>query len=164
MFDAMLHAAQQGHVPSQLLFATGAGFSSVMTLDGRNEMLRFREHAPTMAWRAFAAGDSDAAVLLWRAYNRVGRDMLFLVGAIEPDPVKAHALDLLMKDLVPDFIVGSVQEAGLSEDQAQQAAMIHAEWRATAFANAKPPRYGMEFERMWDPEKSAVDLCAPAPQ
>ena len=87
-----------------------------------------------------------------------------LAGAIDPDPIKAHALDLLMDDLVPDFVVGSAAEAGLSKEQAAQAEALHAEWRATAFAHGKPPRFGMEIERMFEPEKRTVDLCAPDPR
>jgi hypothetical protein len=161
-FDALLGAAQRGHVASALMFASGIGASSFIPVP--DEVRRFRTHAPQLAWQAFAAGDSDAVVLLWRVYNRVGIEAMPLAGAIEPDPVKAHALDLLMDDLVPDFVVGTAVDAGLSKEQAAQAEALHAEWRATAFAHGKPPRYGMEIERMFDPEKRAVDLCAPDPR
>ena len=161
-FEALLSAAQRGHTPSALLLAMGGGASSF--IPAPEEIRDFRAHAPRLAWQAFEAGDSDAAVLLWRAYNRVQADIVFLSGAIDPDPIKAHALDLLMDDLVPDFVVGSAAEAGLREEQAAQAEALHAEWRATAFAHGKPPRYGMEIERMFEPEKRAVDLCAPDPR
>lgn len=161
-FDALLGAAQRGHAPSALLFASGIGSSSFIPVP--DEIRRYRAHASRLAWQAFAAGDSDAAVLLWRVYNRVGVEAMPLAAAIDPDPVKAHALDLLIDDLVPDFIVGTAAEAGLSKEQAAQAEALHAEWRATAFAHGRPPRYGMEIERMFDPEKRAVDLCAPDPR
>lgn len=158
-FDALLGAAQRGHVASALLFAAGAGSSSFIPVP--DEIRRFRIHGVPLAWQAFAAGDSDAAVLLWRAYNRVDAEAMPLAGAIDPDPIKAHALDLLMDDLVPDFVVGTAAEAGLSEAQAAQAEALHAEWRSGAFAHRKPPHYGMEMERMFDPEKRPVDSCAP---
>lgn len=161
-FEALIGAAQRGHTPSALLLAMGAGMSNF--IPAPEEIRGFRAHAPRLAWQAFEAGDSDAAVLLWRAYNRVGVEAMPLAGAIEPDPVKAHALDLLMDDLVPDFVVGTATEAGLSKEQAAQAEALHAEWRATAFAHGRPPRYGLELERMFEPEKRAVDLCAPDPR
>ena len=117
-----------------------------------------------MAWRAFDAGDTDAAVLLWRAYNDVDRDVLFLSAVIQRDPIKAHALDQLMLDLVPDHIAGSARDAGLSDEQAMQAQALLAEWRSGAFAQPKPLRFGSRIENMFDWEKRAVDLCAPAPQ
>jgi hypothetical protein len=161
-FEALLSAAQRGHTPSALLIAMGGGASSF--IPAPEEVRDFRAHAPRLAWQAFEAGDSDAAVLLWRAYNRVQADIVFLSAAIDPDPVKAHALDLLMDDLVPDFVVGTAAEAGLSKIQAAQAEALHAEWRSTAFAHRKPPRYGLEIERMFEPDKRAVDLCAPDPR
>lgn len=158
-FDFLLGAAQRGHGPSALMFASGIGWSSFIPV--ADEIRRFRTHAPRLAWQAFATGDSDAAVLLWRAYNRVGVEAMPLTGAIDPDPVKAHALDLLVDDLVPDFVVGSAAEAGLSDEQAMQARALHAEWRGGAFAQAKPPRFGMQIEKMFEWEQRAVDLCAP---
>ena len=161
-FEALLGAAQRGHAPAAVLFASGIGSSSFIPIP--DEVRRFRSHAPQLAWRAFASGDSDAAVLLWRAYNRVGAETMPLAAAIDPDPVKAHALDLLMGDLVPGFVVGTAAEAGLSKAQAAQAEAMRAEWRATAFAQGKPPRYGLEIERLFDWDKRAVDLCAPDPR
>lgn len=157
--EALLGAAQGGHAPSALLFAMGGGLSSF--IPSPDEIRVFRAHAPRLAWQAFAAGNSDAAVLLWRAYNRVNSDGLFLASAIEPDPIKAHALDLLMGDLVPEFLVGNAREAELSEEQAAQAAALHATWRSTAFAHGRPSRYGLEIEQMFEWERRAVDLCAP---
>ena len=162
--EALQHSAERGFAPSQLLFAVGAGFGGIPQIDDTDASRRFKRRAPDFAWQAFSRGDSDAAALLWRVYNGVDSDYLPLAGAIEPDPVKAHALDLLMDDLVPDFVVGTAVDAGLSKEQAAQAEALHAEWRATAFAHGKPPRYGMEIERMFDPEKRAVDLCAPDPR
>ena len=163
-FDILLGAAERGDSSSALMFAMGVGLNGMGFSPVPSELRRYRAEAPRLAWQAFAAGDSDAAVLLWRSYNRVQTDFLFLAAAIDPDPVKAHALDLLMDDLVPDFIVGTAAEAGLSKEQAAQAEAMRAEWRATAFAQGKPPRYGMEIERMFEPEKRAVDLCAPDPR
>lgn len=163
-FDVLLGAAERGHTESALLFSSGIGFSTYFVFAPTNEQRRFKANAPRLAWRAFDAGNSDAAVLLWRAYNRVDTDMLPLAGAIEPDPVKAHALDLLLGDLLPDFIVGSAAEAGLSDEQAMQARELHAQWRSAAFAHRQPPRYGMELERMFTRENRAVDLCASDPR
>lgn len=162
-FDQMLLAAEQGHVPAQLAFAAGSGFASVEGVRFTDRLRRFGRRAEPLAWRAFEAGDSDAALLLWRAYNRVGADRLYLAGAVEPDPVLAHALDLLVHDLVPEIASGSAAEAGLDPAQARRAAKLHAHWRTAAFATARPPRYGIEIERMFDWEKRAVDLCADDP-
>ena len=107
-------------------------------------------------------GDSDAALLLWRAYNRVDVEGLPLAGAIDPDPVKAHALDLLLDDLLPEFRVGTVKEAGLSAEQARQAQALHGQWRSSAFAQREPPRYGLLVENMSASELRALDLCATA--
>lgn len=164
MFDTLLRSAQRGHQASALLFAMGGGFSTYWPFASPNELRRFKANAAPLAWKAFESGNTDAAVILWRSYNAVGVDSLPIAAAIDPDPVKAHALDLLMDDLVPDFIVGTAAEAGLSKEQAAQAEALHAEWRATSFAHARPPRFGMEIERMFDPEKRAVDLCAPDPR
>ena len=161
-FEVLLDAAKRGHAPSALFFAMGGGMSTF--LPAPDEIREFRAHAPRLAWQAFAAGDSDAVVLLWRAYNRVRTDFVYLAAAIDPDPVKAHALDLLMGDLVPGFVVGTAAEAGLSKAQAAQAEAMRAEWRATAFAHGRPPRYGMEIERLFDWDQRAVDLCAPDPR
>lgn len=161
-FEVLLDAAKRGHAPSALFFAMGGGMSSF--IPAPDEIRAFRAHAPRLAWQAFAAGDSDAAVLLWRAYNRVRTDFVYLAAAIDPDPVKAHALDLLMGDLVPGFVVGTAAEAGLSKAQAALAEAMRAEWRATAFAHGRPPRYGMEIERLFDWDQRAVDLCAPDPR
>lgn len=160
-FDHLLRAAAEGHHESQLFFAAGAMLSPMPDLSRIDQLRRYRESAGQFAWRAFAAGDSDAAVLLWRAYNRVGVSFLPLAGAIDPDPVKAHALDLLVADLVPKFVVGSAAEAGLNDEQAMQARALHAEWRSGAFAKAKPPRFGMQIETMFEWDQRAVDLCAP---
>lgn len=163
-FDALLRSAQQGMASAQFMFAAGFGLSPWGDVRHPERLVAYRTNAPQLAWRAFAAGDSDAAVLLWRAYNRVQTDFLYLAAAIDPDPVKAHALDLLMGDLVPGFVVGTAAEAGLSKAQAAQAEAMRAEWRATAFAQGKPPRYGLEIERLFDWDKRAVDLCAPDPR
>lgn len=160
-FDHLLRAAAEGHHESQLLFAAGAMLSPMPDLGRIDQLKRYRDAAGSLAWRAFAAGDSDAAVLLWRTYNRVGVAFLPLAGAIDPDPVKAHALDLLVGDLVSGFVVGSAAEAGLSDEQAMQARALHAEWRSGAFAQAKPPRFGMQIEKMFEWEQRAIDLCAP---
>lgn len=162
--DALQQSAEHGFTPSQVLFATGIGFGVLPDIRNTEAIRRFRQRAPDLAWRAFSHGDPDAAALLWRVHNRIDTDSLPLAGAIEPDPVKAHALDLLMDDLVPDFVVGTATEAGLSKEQAAQAEALHAEWRATAIAHGRPPRYGLELERMFEPEKRAVDLCAPDPR
>ncbi len=159
-FDHLFAAAAQGHRESQLLFAAGAMMQPVPNLRRIEQLRRYRDEAGQFAWRAFAAGDSDAAVLLWRAYNRVGSNSLFLAGAIDLDPVKAHALDLLVGDLVPGFVVGSAAEAGLSDEQAMQARAMHAEWRGGAFVKAKPPRFGMQIENIFEWEHRAIDLCA----
>lgn len=140
----------------------GGGMSAL--IPAPEEIRAFRTHAPRLAWQAFDAGDSDAAVLLWRAYNRVDGGIVALSSVIDPDPIKAHALDHLMGDLVPNFVVGTAAEAGLSNEQAAQAVALHAEWRATAFSGPMPPRYGMQIETMFELDKPAVDLCAPAPQ
>jgi hypothetical protein len=162
-FDLLLAAAERGHVPSQALFAAGGGFASFEGVRFPERLLRFRERAGVLAWRAFDAGDSDAAVLLWRVYNRVGSDQLHLAGALAPDPVRAHALDLLLADLVPGVIAGSAEEAGLDPAAAAAAQALHARWRALSFADARAPRFGLEIERMFDWERREVDLCAEAP-
>lgn len=161
-FEILLGSAQRGHVASAVIFAEGLGFSS-LPLAPPMELRHFKANAPRLAWQAFDAGDSDAAVLLWRAYNRVDTDMLPLAGAIDPDPIKAHALDLLMADLLPEFLVGTAKEAGLSAAQASQARALHAQWRSTAFAQPKPPRYGLLDEHV-SADLSAVDLCASDPR
>lgn len=163
-FDALLRSAQQGMASAQFMFAAGFGLSPWGDVRHPERLVTYRTEAPQLAWRAFAAGDSDAAVLLWRAYNRVRTDFVYLAAAIDPDPVKAHALDLLMGDLVPGFVVGTAAEAGLSKAQAAQAEAMRAEWRATAFAHGRPPRYGMEIERLFDWDQRAMDLCAPDPR
>ena len=162
--DALQQSAERGFTPSQVLYATGIGLGGVPDIKNTDAIRRFRQRAPDLAWKAFSHGDPDAAALLWRVHNEVDVGYVALAGAIDPDPVKAHALDLLMDDLVPDFIVGTAAEAGLSKEQAAQAEALHAEWRATSFAHARPPRFGMEIERMFDPEKRAVELCAPDPR
>jgi TPR repeat protein len=158
-FDVLHRSSQQGLVSAQVMFAAGWGLSPWGDVRHPERLIAYRAEAPQLAWRAFAAGDSDAAMLLWRAYNHVQTDFLYLAGAIDPDPVKAHALDLLMDDLVPDIVVGTAAEAGLSKAQAARAEALHAEWRSTAFAHGKPPRYGLEIERMLDDEHPEVDLC-----
>ncbi len=162
--DALQQSAERGFTPSQVLYATGIGLGGVPDIKNTDAIRRFRQRAPDLAWKAFSHGDPDAAALLWRVHNEVDVGYVALAGAIDPDPVKAHALDLLMGDLVPGFVVGTAAEAGLSKEQAAQAEALHAEWRATSFAHARPPRFGMEIERMFDPEKRAVDLCAPDPR
>ncbi len=162
--ETLLRAAARGHVPSQVLFASGATLSWNGDIAHPERSRPYREQAATMAWRAFDAGDTDAAVLLWRAYNDVDRDVLFLSAVIQRDPIKAHALDQLMLDLAPDHIAGSARDAGLSDEQAMQAQALLAEWRSGAFAQPKPLRFGSRIENMFDWEKRAVDLCAPAPQ
>ena len=160
-FEALISAAEKGHQPSQFLFAAGVLMPPMPDMRRIEHVRRYRDHAGKHAWRAFSAGDSDAAVLLWRAYNRVDADYLFLTGTVEPDPVKAHALDLLMNDLVPGFVVGTAAEAGLGAEQRMQAEAIHAEWRGQQFAHRKPPRFGMRIEEMFDWKNRAIDLCAP---
>ena len=160
-FETLLASAQQGHIASALLFAHGAGFSS-LPVASPQELRGFKAHASRLAWQAFDAGDSDAAVLLWRAYNRVDVEALPLAGAIDPDPVKAHALDLLLDDLLPEFLVGTAKEAGLSAEQARQARELHAQWRSSAFAQRKPPRYGLLLENMSASDPRALDPCATA--
>lgn len=161
---ALQQSAERGFTPSQLLYATGIGLGGIPDIKNTDAIRRFRQRAPDLVWQAFSHGDPDAAALLWRVHNQIDTGYLALAGAIDPDPIKAHALDLLMDDLVPDFVVGSAAEAGLSKEQAAQAEALHAEWRATAFAHGKPPRFGMEIERMFEPEKRTVDLCAPDPR
>ena len=159
-FDALLLAAEHGHVPSQLLFAAGGGFASLEGFRHPDRLLRYREHAGAMAWRAFEAGNSDAAVLLWRAYNGVDLEAVYIAGAIEPDPVRAHALDLLLGDLVPDHLAGTASEAGLTHVDAKRARDLVTQWRSRAFARPRPPNFGTRFETMFDWEKHSVDLCA----
>jgi hypothetical protein len=162
--EALWQSARAGHVPAQVLYAAGGGFASWFNEDRLPQLRRFRADAADLAWRAFAAGDSDAAVLLWRAYNQVDASRLLLAAAIEPDPVKAHALDLLLAELVPEFVAGSAEQAGLDAEQTRAAEVLLAEWQAGAFAHARPPRFGMEIERSLSGEKHVVDLCAPDPR
>jgi hypothetical protein len=160
--DHLHDAAQRGHVPSQVQFAAGRSFGAgIPDLTDVAALRRFRDSAAALAWRAFAAGDSDAAVLLWRAYNRVDADYLLLVGSIEPDPVKAHALDLLMDDLLPEFVVGSASDAGLDPTHDAAAQALVAAWRAGPFAQARVPRFGLRIEEQFGWEHRDVDVCAP---
>jgi len=159
-FDQLLQSASGGHTPSQLLFAAGGGFALAEGVRFPERLHQFRDHAATLAWRAFDRGDPDAVVLLWRAYQGVDRDVLFLAGAIDPNPVTARALDLLMHELNSDHVVADAADSGLDKAGLRQAQDLLRDWREHAFAHPRTPRYGLRIETMFDWEKRAVDLCA----
>jgi hypothetical protein len=128
LFTELLRLADEGSIPAALMFAQGRGLTYLDAISRPADLRIFRDRAPEFAWRAMAAGRVEAAVLLYETYNRVNSEFNLLVGAISPDPARAYALDVLMKQLDPGHIVSVPSDHGLPDVDAARAVELATSW------------------------------------